>query len=93
MLDYLEKNNKINLSKKKHELIKIAKIKDENSENIEVELFKNIHIKFPVNLTQILREKIKEIKTEESELVVYYDGGCNVKSNGLVYIIIIIIFK
>jgi hypothetical protein len=87
MVDYLEKKNKINLSKKKHELIKIAKIKDENSEYIEVELFKNINIKLPENLIKILREKIKEIKTEESELVVYYDGGCNVKSNGLVYII------
>lgn len=91
MIDYLEENDKIKLSKKKHELIKTTKIKEENSEYIGVELFKKILIKFPENLLQIVREKIKDIKTEESELIVYYDGGCNVKSNGLVYILIIIV--
>jgi hypothetical protein len=85
MLDYIEKNNKTNLSKKKHELIKITKIKVENLDYIEVELFKQIKIKFSESFLQMIREKIKELKTEESDLVVYYDGGCNLKSNALVY--------
>ena len=33
-----------------------------------------------------LKEKISSVKNDESEIYVYCDGGCNVNSDGLVWI-------
>jgi hypothetical protein len=85
MIDYLEKT-KPNFSKKIKDLFMLSKIKSDNKHVIEIRLFNNLQIKFEEDILQTLREKITEIKTEESDIVVYYDGGCNIKSNALVNI-------
>lgn len=83
MIDYLE-TAKPNLTKNIKDLFNLTKIKFETKDYIEVKFFDEIKLKFEENFLNLLKEKIREIKTEESELIVYYDGGCNVKSNSLV---------